>query len=176
VTDPEETPVTGPAETPVTDPGETEGAALEAEAPDELDRQRSVTVVGVTVELPSPNPVLSLREVEYPWRAVHIPVGMPEGAAIASALRQMRSPRPLTHDLFADVLQRFGIRIDRVVVTDLLDATFHAEIVMAREGESAAITCRPSDGVALSLRHPYAVPVFVTERVLRAAGATPQVG
>jgi len=163
----------------VTDPGETDRAAANADEldePDQLNLQRSVTVVGVTVDLPSPHPVLTLREVEYPWRAVHIPVGMSEGAAIASALRQMRSPRPLTHDLFADVLQRFAIRVDRVVVTDLVDATFHAEIVMAREAESAAMPCRPSDGVALSLRHPYAVPVFVTERVLRAAGAAPQVG
>jgi len=157
----------------VTDPGPTEAQAWEA---DELDRQRSVTVVGVTVELPSPHPILTLREVEHPWRELRIPVGMPEGAAIASALRGERSPRPLTHDLFAEALQRFAIRVERVVVTDVVDTVFHAEIVMTREGDGASITSRPSDAVALSLRQPYAVPVLVTERLLRGAGAAPRAG
>jgi len=157
----------------VTDPDQGEVPAWETAA---LDRQRPVTVVGVAVDLPAPHPVLTLREVEHPWREVRIPVGMPEGAAIASALRGVRSPRPMTHDLFVDALERFAVRVERVVVTDFVDSTFHGEVVLTRGDDSATITCRPSDGIALSLRHSYAVPVFATERVLRAAGAGPPDG
>jgi bifunctional DNase/RNase len=157
----------------VSDPEHTDPADWETAA---LDRQRSVVIVGVAVELPSLHPVLTLREVEHPWRELRIPVGMPEGAAIASALRAIASPRPLTHDLFAAALQRFDVRMDRVVVTEVVDATFHAEITLTRGEESASIACRPSDAVALSLRNGYPVPVFATERVLRAGGAAPDAG
>ncbi|HMC41955.1 MAG TPA: bifunctional nuclease family protein [Acidimicrobiales bacterium] len=142
----------------------------------ELDRQHPVTIAGVAVELPSPHPVLTVREVEHPWRELRIPVGLPEGTAIASVLRDVRSPRPLTHDLFAAALDRFAVRVERVVITDVVDGTFLAELVLTHGQDSATVPCRPSDGVALSLRVTYPVALFASERLLRAAGAAPRSG
>lgn len=146
----------------------TDATGGEAVAPS--GRLRAVTIASVAVHLPEANPVLVLREIEEPWRELAMPIGAPEGTAIAAALQNIRWPRPLTHDLFADVLGTYGVVIQRLVVTRLVDEVFYAELELAHGDDLRTVNCRPSDGVALVLRQPHGVPVLVADDVLGVAG------
>ena len=95
-------------------------------------------------------------------------IGSPEATAIAFALEEVETPRPMTHDLIKDLLDEVGARIERVVVTELRDSTFFADIVLSVNGGPRSVSARPSDAVAMAVR--YGVPVFAEEDVLDAAG------
>ena len=128
-----------------------------------------MTLVGVRVEVPSNQPIVLLREHDG-QRYLPIYIGPPEATAIVYALQGMETPRPMTHDLFKTVLDDLGTRLEQVVITELHDGTFYAEIQFAREGGSYRISSRPSDAIALAVRYPDAVPIFADESVLEEAG------
>ncbi len=127
-------------------------------------------LVGIELERPPNIPCLLLREAEGDRRVLPIFIGGPEATAIAFALEEVETPRPMTHDLMKDLLDELGARIDRVVVTELRDATFYAEIVVSIAGAVHSVSARPSDAVALAVR--YGAPVFAEEGVLEEAGRT----
>lgn len=108
---------------------------------------REVTVYGVRVEMPSGIPMLLLKEVDGS-RALPIWIGASEAAAIANALEGVTPPRPLTHDLFADVLEKFGLDYQEARITHLDGGTFFAVMVI----DGLEISVRPSDAVALAIR------------------------
>jgi bifunctional DNase/RNase len=122
----------------------------------------------VRVELPSNSPIVLLREVAGKRRVLPIFIGGPEATAIAFALEEVETPRPMTHDLMKDLLDEVGARIERIVVTELREATFYAEIVLSVAGQVHSVSARPSDAVALAVR--YGAPVFAEEGVLEVAG------
>lgn len=95
-----------------------------------------------------------LAEAEGP-RHLHITIGPTEALAIDRAVKGQRFPRPLTHDLLTAVLQATGHRLSEIRIVDLREGTFFAEIVLERpDGGRAEIDCRPSDALALLVRHP----------------------
>ncbi len=124
-----------------------------------------VAVADVTMDLPRPNPEIVLHEAQHPWRELRIPVALTEGAAIAYALRGVDTPRPLTHDLFADVLGRHGVTVEAVRVTMRRGQVFFAELDTMGPKGRRVVPCRPSDAIALALRQRMAVPVLVAEWV-----------
>ena len=128
-----------------------------------------VSLVGVRVEVPSNQPIVLLREDEG-QRYLPIFIGPPEATAIVYALQGMETPRPMTHDLFKTVLDELGAQLRQVVITQLEEGTFYAEIELAREGGALRISSRPSDAIALAVRHEDPVPLFVEEDVLEEAG------
>jgi uncharacterized protein len=128
-----------------------------------------VSLVGVRVEVPSNQPIVLLREVEG-LRYLPIFIGPPEATAIVYALQGMDTPRPMTHDLFKTVLDDLSVKVDRVVITQLQEGTFYAEVELAREGGALRISSRPSDAIALAVRYDDQVPIFVEEAVLDEAG------
>jgi len=125
-----------------------------------------LNLVGVRVELPTNQPIVLLREREGD-RYLPIWVGGTEATAIAFALQGIVPPRPLTHDLFQNVLEEVGVRIERIVITELKDGTFYAVIQMSRNGSSYEVSSRPSDAIALAVR--VNVPIFANEEVLSEA-------
>lgn len=131
-------------------------------------------LVGIEMERPPNIPCLVLREAEGEGRVLPIFIGGPEATAIAFALEEVETPRPMTHDLIKDLLDEIGARIERVTVTELRDATFYAEIVLSSAGSVHSVSARPSDAVALAIR--YGVPVFAEEGVLDEAGRVPEPG
>lgn len=131
-------------------------------------------LVGIELERPPNIPCLLLREAEGDRRVLPIFIGGPEATAIAFALEEVETPRPMTHDLMKDLLDELGAQIERVVVTELRDATFFAEIVFTVAGTVHSVSARPSDAVALAVR--YGAPVFAEEVVLDAAGRVPGEG
>jgi bifunctional DNase/RNase len=128
-----------------------------------------LSLVGVRVEVPTNQPIVLLREDEG-QRYLPIFIGPPEATAIVYALQGMETPRPMTHDLFKSVLDDMSIRLQQVVITELHDGTFYAEIELSGNGNAYRISSRPSDAIALAVRYEDAVPIFADEAVLDEAG------
>jgi bifunctional DNase/RNase len=131
-------------------------------------------LVGIELERPPNIPCLVLREAEGQGRVLPIFIGGPEATAIAFALEEVETPRPMTHDLMKDLLDEVGATIERIVVTELREATFFAEIILSIAGEVHSVSARPSDAVALAVR--YGAPVFAEEGVLEVAGRSADEG
>lgn len=126
-------------------------------------------LVGVRVQMPTNAPILLLRESTGSRRVVPIYIAGPEAHAIDLALQGEPPPRPLTHDLFAEVLGRLGATLERVVVTELRRGTFFAELHLRRSsGEEVVVSSRPSDAVALAART--GTPIFAEEDLIDQAG------
>jgi bifunctional DNase/RNase len=126
-----------------------------------------MSLVGVRVEVPSNQPIVLLRENEG-QRYLPIFIGQPEATAIVYALQGTETPRPMTHDLFKSVLDDLGTKVLQVIITELHDGTFFAEIEFARDGGTYRISSRPSDAIALAVR--MSIPIFASEEVLEEAG------
>jgi uncharacterized protein len=125
-----------------------------------------MNLVGVRVELPTQQPIVLLQERDGE-RYLPIWIGNAEAAAIAFALQGIVTARPLTHDLMKNVLEELGVRVERIVITELKDGTFYAVIEMAQNGSRYEISSRPSDAIALAVR--VNVPIFANEEVLTEA-------
>ena len=128
-----------------------------------------LSLVGVRVEVPTNQPIVLLREDEG-QRYLPIFIGPPEATAIVYALQGMETPRPMTHDLFKTVLDDMSMRLQQVVITELHDGTFYAEIELSGNGNAYRISSRPSDAIALAVRYEEPVPIFADEGVLDEAG------
>src|SRR4051794_28545158 len=126
-------------------------------------------LVGVRVELPTNNPIVLLREADGDHRVLPIFIGAVEATAIAFALQGVVTQRPMTHDLMRDLLQELDIRVERIVVTDLREGTFFAEIELRTDGEDSTkkVSSRPSDAIALAAR--LGSPIYAEESVLEEA-------
>jgi len=113
----------------------------------------SVELATVGLDPASELPVVLLRDPES-GKVLPIWVGFPEAEAIARTLHGMTTPRPMTHDLLADVLHHLGATVEEVRVHDLKESTYHAVILLRpRQGESIVeVDSRPSDALALALR------------------------
>jgi len=127
-------------------------------------------LVGVRVELPTNNPIVLLREANGEHRVLPIFIGAVEATAIAFALQGVVTQRPMTHDLMRDLLGELTVNVERIVITDLREGTFFAEIEMTSNGNSHTVSSRPSDAIALAAR--LGTPIFANEAVLDEAAVT----
>jgi uncharacterized protein len=127
-------------------------------------------LVGVRVELPTNTPIVLLRETGGERRMLPIFIGSPEATAIAFALEQVATPRPMTHDLVKNLLDELSVSLERIVVTDLQDSTFFAELHLVQNGKVQTLSSRPSDAIALAART--GSPIFAEEAVLDEVGYT----
>jgi bifunctional DNase/RNase len=111
-------------------------------------------------------PILILRDATG-TDSVAIAIGRSEAAAIASELEGIRLARPMTHDLMRAIVDALAGCVKRVEVRDLRGGTFHAHVVIERDGAEVSVDARPSDAVALALRS--RAPIQVTRRVIEEA-------
>jgi len=125
---------------------------------------RRMEVVGVRVEMPSNSPIVLLKETEGD-RYLPIWIGAVEATAIAFAQQGMVSLRPLTHDLFRDVLEVLNVELRTVNITALRDGIFYADLVFSNGAE---VSARPSDSIALALRT--GASIFASDEILDEAG------
>jgi bifunctional DNase/RNase len=126
-----------------------------------------VELVGVRIELPTNQPIVLLREVGG-QRFLPIWIGANEATAIAFALEGVEPQRPLTHDLLRLAIEALDSRVDRVVVTELRDGIYYADLVVVRDDSEVTVSSRPSDAIALAART--GSPIFVFPSVLEEAG------
>jgi bifunctional DNase/RNase len=108
-----------------------------------------------------------LLEEVYGSRTLPIFVGAPEASAIAFALEGVQVPRPLTHDLFKSTLEELGAELTQVVVSEVRDGTYFAELHVVAHGDQHVISARPSDAIALALR--CGAPMFVADVLMETA-------
>jgi len=115
-------------------------------------------------------PIVILREKEgKPKRFLPIWIGIFEAVAIAMEMENHASPRQMTHDLLKSVIDSLGAEVVSIIVSDLRDDTFYAEINLRQSnGEVIKIDSRPSDAMALGLRAK--VPIYVAEDVMNSSG------
>jgi len=91
-------------------------------------------------------------------------VGSAEGNAIRLAMEHVVTPRPMSHDLIRSFADHLGVRIERVVITDVKSSTYYASIAFASKGLHRTLDARPSDAIALALRA--GCPIYATQDVL----------
>lgn len=103
-------------------------------------------------------------------RRLPIVIGSFEAQAIAVAMERMTPNRPLTHDLFKNVLDTFSIQLKEVIISNLLDGVFHARLVCLKDGDLYEIDARTSDALALAVR--FECPIYTFEFILDAAGVS----
>jgi hypothetical protein len=125
-------------------------------------------LVGVRLEVPSSSPIALLREKGPGRRVLPIFIGAPEATAIAFALEEVATPRPMTHDLLRNVLDDLGVSLERVTVTELRDGVFYAELLLHGHDGVHNVSSRPSDALALAART--GSPIYATDQILDQAG------
>src|ERR1700722_1132746 len=111
-----------------------------------------MNLAAVRAELPSNTPILLLEETGGAARTLPIYIATAEAQAIAYALQGVVTARPMTHDLMKDLLAELGAVVDCVVITELRDKTFYAEIRLSTAGGHHSVSSRPSDAIALATR------------------------
>ena len=107
--------------------------------------------------------IIMLKEVDGE-RKFPIVIGSSEAMAIDRRLKGIATPRPMTHDLLANVIESMGGTIDHIEINKLENHTFYAQIHIRQDGQVLEIDSRPSDAIALGIAT--TVPIFVAEHVL----------
>lgn len=123
-------------------------------------------VGGLVLDPNTQAPVVVLKD-ESGKLCLPIWIGIAEATSIATAIKQVAMERPLTHDLMYDVFTQIGIKIQRVVITELKESTYYAELVLMYGDKALIIDARPSDAIALALRA--SASIFVAQSVLEQA-------
>lgn len=126
-----------------------------------------VHLAAVRVDLQSKSPVVLLQEASGA-RTLPIFIGPPEARAIALALEGVVTERPMTHDLIRDLLEALGAALSRVVITELRETTYYAEMHLEAGGRQLVVSSRPSDAIAVAVRT--GTPLFVADELLESEG------
>ncbi|HEY2323303.1 MAG TPA: bifunctional nuclease family protein [Thermoanaerobaculia bacterium] len=122
-----------------------------------------MTIKGLMLDPVSNSPIVVLKDDEEKF-FLPIWVGIFEANAIALQLENVATPRPMTHDLLKDMIGQLEGRVTRIVINDLRDSTFFAQIRILTGGKTLEVDARPSDAIALALRTE--APIFVAQAVL----------
>lgn len=123
-------------------------------------------IKGLVIDPISKMPIVVLQDLKNE-RLLPIWIGVFEANAISLKMEDITTPRPMTHDLVKNFLQKLDISIEKIVVNDVRDNTFYANIYCRHNDSVITIDSRPSDAIALSLRMD--APIFVEEEVVRKA-------
>jgi hypothetical protein len=139
------------------------------------DELVEMQVESVRVHMLSNRHVVILKQADRD-RYLPIWIGPWEASSIAMKLQGLTPERPLTHDLFVSALGALAAEIDRVVISELSEETFHARILFERDGRVIEVDARPSDALALAVRT--GVRIYASIAVLEQAalGATGVIG
>lgn len=137
------------------------------------DRGNEIEMIvdSVRVHMRTGRHVLVLRESGR-GRLLMIWVGVNEANAIAMKLQGVTPERPLTHDLMVAMLDAVDVRVDRIVISDLADETFHARLLLVGSDTRHEVDARPSDAIALAVR--IGAPIYATTDVLDRAATSPE--
>ena len=124
---------------------------------------QEMDIYGVSFDMVGKQPIVLLKTADGN-KFLPIWIGHPEAAAILMKLQGAATPRPMTHDLFTDILAQLEARVVRIAVTELRENTFYALITVAVDGTEIEIDSRPSDAIALAVRAE--APIFAADAVI----------
>jgi uncharacterized protein len=125
---------------------------------------KEMRVAGITVDPFTNTPIVILKDLEEK-DVLPIWIGLLEASSIATALENVQTPRPMTHDLMKSMLDHLGVKVVKIEVNDLRDNTYFAVIHMEMDKKRMVIDSRPSDAIALALR--VGAAIFVEENVIK---------
>jgi hypothetical protein len=123
-------------------------------------------IKGLVVDPISKMPIVVLEDIRSE-QILPIWIGVFEANAIALTIENVPTPRPMTHDLLRNFLEKLDIAIEKIVVNDVRNNTFYALIHCRHDDHRIVIDSRPSDAIALALR--MCSPIFVEDEVVRKA-------
>ena len=121
-----------------------------------------VNIASMAIDPTSNTPIIILKSVKGD-QAVPIWIGLLEATSIASALRDIKFDRPMTHDLFKNFIDTLEMVVSKVEVCDLKDNTFYARIYFVSDEKSFDMDARPSDAIAIALR--FGAPIYVDDKI-----------
>jgi bifunctional DNase/RNase len=130
-----------------------------------------VTLETIQMSLINSNRIVILKEVGEE-RYLPIWIGPCEAESIAVCVNDIKTPRPLTHDLAIHIINILGAELSYIFINDLIGTTFHARLILEVGGEEYEIDSRSSDAIALAVR--VDAPIYVAEHVMDAAGVVPE--
>ncbi len=137
-----------------------------------MDERIPLQLIGITYNQVESGVYALILQEEDGLRRLPIIIGYPEAQAIECKLQEVKTPRPLTHDLFLSALSQFEIDLLEVRIHRLPNGVFAADMIFqGPRGRIEEIDARSSDAIALAIRA--GAPIFTTEEVLREAGFTP---
>ena len=122
-----------------------------------------MSIKGLMLDPVSNSPIVVLKDDDEKF-FLPIWVGIFEANAIALQLENVSTPRPMTHDLLRNMIAELDAHVTRVVINDLRDSTFFAQIRLITGGRTLELDARPSDAIALALRT--RAPIFVEDAVI----------
>src|SRR5437868_3156951 len=120
-------------------------------------------VSGIVLDPQSRTPILVLRDMDD-RRALLIWIGPPEANSIMLILENIKLSRPATHDLMNNMLKTLKVELKSIIIHDMKESTFFAQLNLMNNGKEVLIDSRPSDAVAIALRAD--VPIYVSEQVM----------
>jgi uncharacterized protein len=124
---------------------------------------QEMVIYGVSFDMVGKQPIVLLKTADGN-KFLPIWIGHPEAAAILMKLQGASTPRPMTHDLFTEMLTQLDAKVVRIAVTELRDNTFYAMITIAVDGTEIEVDSRPSDAIALAVRAD--APIFAAPEVI----------
>lgn len=125
-------------------------------------------VINITQGFTQHHPYAVVLEEVKGKRKLPIVIGPTEAQAIAVAIENITQTRPLTHDLFKNVLDVFHIFLSEIVITNIMDGIFYSKLICILNGEEYEIDSRTSDAIALAIR--FDCPIYIYADVLDRAG------
>jgi bifunctional DNase/RNase len=127
---------------------------------------KEMKVAGITVDPFTNTPIVILKDLEEK-DVLPIWIGLLEASSIATAIENITTPRPMTHDLLKNILDEVGVKIVKIEVNDLKDNTYFALLHLEVNKKRLVVDSRPSDAIAIALRT--GASIFVDEGVIKKA-------
>ena len=120
-------------------------------------------VAGIALDAVTRSPIVLLKDSSE-RRALPIFIGQDQARAIINVLEGQETPRPLTHDLMANIFDIWQLKVEKIIIHALKDNTFYAILSLSQGEVTKEIDCRPSDAIAIALRT--GSPIWVLEEVV----------
>ncbi|MCP4220859.1 MAG: bifunctional nuclease family protein [bacterium] len=117
-----------------------------------MQKQIEVKLVGLILDPVSKAPVVVLKPLGEN-KIIPIWIGEYEANAITMELENIKAPRPMTHDLVGSILGQLDVEVEKIVITDVVENTYYAELYMWQNSKKMVIDCRPSDAISIALKN-----------------------
>ncbi len=127
-----------------------------------MNNLREAKLIGIIMDPVSKTPVMILKPLKD-RKIIPIWIGTPEANAITMELENIATPRPMTHDLITNILEFLDVNLEKVVITDIVENTYYAELHLKRQEMDVVIDSRPSDAIALAVKN--SVKIFISDSV-----------
>jgi bifunctional DNase/RNase len=134
---------------------------------------QKMSVHGVNLDIMTNQPVVILKDSDQK-KFLPIWIGQFEATAILMELQGIKPSRPLTHDLIKSMLELMELKIEKIVINDIIEGTFYAQIYLLNKEHNLSIDARPSDAIALAVR--VDAPIFAEESVVKKASIVTEEG